>query len=668
MRNATPALLSSGEKEECRSAAYALGDHLVTTAEWHGGICTWRAPRTRSYERAFGRTGETLGADLYNGASGVALFLSRLCAVSHEPRFEKTAVGALRFSIDKARTLPGSSVGFFSGEVGAMYACYRGALDLRNEWCFETAGTVLESIAARLSEAAPPDDVIGGAAGAIPQLLRMRNLLDGPSLTSIAMRLGESLLHHAVPEPCGLSWSSDAYSSRNLTGLAHGVSGIANALLEVYGESLDTSYWIAAMGALSYEATFRDDGVRNWPDFRNVELWLKATANDRDGLVQLFEASSKELAQQRKYSTAWCHGAPGIGLVRLNGWERFGLQEFREDALIAVETTCEHVSSQPPMDYALCHGVFGNCELLRRARAISGIHCSVDAVVRERILEPLQRSRSPMPLWPCESDGELHNPGLMTGQAGIGLFLLASAEDEDLEFLLPRTRSRLQAPEDIDPPGAAFATRVVRSFFSRSFAAIPESRAFGDGAVSSAWLAPPKKQRGILDEARAKLGALLRDRLGEGTSAATELLRIDDISTDLLAPEQDGSINVFEDVRRQVIFPTITAETSVRLRSGIVVVDAPDVPSSNGERANEDVSTRRKIVLLKRGRVVLERTLQPIASFLVQLATSGTNVAAMVRAVGDSLDSASPMSESALQDLIEPHVRTLYQALVLDLN
>ena len=99
----------------------------------------------------------------------------------------------------------------------------------------------------------------------------------------------------------GPAWPNPALGKQPLAGFSHGVAGIAYALLELAVATGDERYRTAALAALDYERALFDAVHQNWPDLRETQT-LKTETNSAQGSV---------------FVTAWCHGAPGIGLSRL---------------------------------------------------------------------------------------------------------------------------------------------------------------------------------------------------------------------------------------------------------------------------------------------------------------------------------------------------------------
>jgi lantibiotic modifying enzyme len=158
-----------------------------------------------------------------------------------------------------------------------------------------------------------------------------------------------------------------------------------------------------ARSALDYERTLFFDAEGNWRDAR---------ARGRPG---------DEPDAAPKFSTAWCHGAAGIGLSRLPLLRRRPDPALRADLEAAVRTTRRTGFG---LNHSLCHGDLGNLELLMQATRLPGFAGEREHTlgIAAGIVGDIDRNgpRSGIPL-------QVESPGLMTGLAGIGMGLLRIA-------------------------------------------------------------------------------------------------------------------------------------------------------------------------------------------------------------------------------------------------
>jgi type 2 lantibiotic biosynthesis protein LanM len=349
-----------------------------------------------------------LGADLYDGLPGVALFLAQLGVVTGQSDFQdvaRMAVSGLQRQIADGLT-PISTIGAFSGWGGLVYGYARLADLLEDPALLRAAETI---VVEQLPSLVDPDDqldVAGGAAGCIGALLA----LGSDAALAQARRCGERLLSTASVMDTGIGWKTPAGNGVPLTGFAHGAAGFAWALARLAAATGEERFRVAAGAALAYERSLLSHTACNWPD-------LRSGAGDR-------------------FMLAWCHGAPGIGMGRLatlaTGLCDADLATDIDHALSALRSHALGASD------ALCHGELGNLELLELAAHCQGrdeyhvLACTRAAAV----LDGYRRTSQ----WRCAAPFGLQTPGLMTGISGIGYALLKLAQPESVPSVLTLQR------------------------------------------------------------------------------------------------------------------------------------------------------------------------------------------------------------------------------------
>jgi lantibiotic modifying enzyme len=126
----------------------------------------------------------------------------------------------------------------------------------------------------------------------------------------------------------------------------------------------------------------------------------------------------------------WCHGATGIGLVRLATLGILDTEEVRNDIKISVETTKKHLLSDN--DHVCC-GNFGRLELLLEASLKFG---------DEKLFQyTLQKAGELVKLSEINGDFRYNpnigfTPGFFQGISGIGYQILRLAYPETLPSVL----------------------------------------------------------------------------------------------------------------------------------------------------------------------------------------------------------------------------------------
>jgi lantibiotic modifying enzyme len=379
-------------------AAARLAERIAGSAVWSEGRCNWVGAPASERSRTTGQAAvAALGPDLYEGTSGIALFLAEAAARLDEPRLRATALSAIRLSLEQAGRL--GRDGLHAGRLGVAYAASRVAHLHESEDVAAGATALLRGFR-RDARPFVSDDVISGRAGSVLGLLALA------APPQEAARLGAELIERAERAPAGWSWRDARWPSvHNLCGYAHGASGVGHALAELFGATRDIRYRDAAERAFDYERSWLDPVTGTWPDLRGVERRAGRAA-------PLVPAA-----------VTWCNGAGGIALARLRAHALLGTPALHHDAELALAACERHVTgllARAPEDFCLCHGAAGAADVL-----LAGGRAELAAQVGRLGIE--QYGRHGTPEFPGGVPGA-QTPALMQGLAGIGLFYLRLAD------------------------------------------------------------------------------------------------------------------------------------------------------------------------------------------------------------------------------------------------
>lgn len=406
---------------ELLAEASRLGDDLVKQAIWCDSSCTWRVVDAGN-SRAGPTSLSTARGDLYQGTAGIALFLAELYGQTEVSRYRATAEAALRYAF-KARTAHLNSVGLYSGRAGLAWAAGRvAAVTGSMEWR-EQSLRELDSIEAAL----PSDgvlDVVGGAAGAALVAASLPLMLGDTPRLRLLDRIGAHLERHAERRRGGWSWSGGGGSTKqNLCGYAHGASGIAHALLELYAATGSGRWRYAAERALAFERTHRVGRTGDWPDFRCTALSERLRAEGGVSSIRTALIAGQTVPHWKPTPMrAWCHGAPGIALTRMRAVSLAVDFDASMDEARAALAVTQSTMLQRLVSFSLCHGGFGNSETLMRAATGFGIG-SIDPL-REAAIAAVRDVHRRGGVWASGAVGAVPDPSLMLGTAGIGHYLL----------------------------------------------------------------------------------------------------------------------------------------------------------------------------------------------------------------------------------------------------
>jgi lantibiotic modifying enzyme len=337
-----------------------------------------------------------LGFDLHSGLSGLALFFAYAHRVSGDRRFERATEAALAGAgaiVDQLRwssTNPG-----FAGLGGHVYALSLIAMLWESPRLARRAMALLPQLE-RLVRLSRRSDFMSGHAGAIGGLLAIHHLTGDQLSLEAAVNAGDAILRAACRSGDHLAWGNDGAQAEPLTGYAHGAAGIAWALLELYGQSRHQRFRDAAERAIAYERHVFCEEEQNWPDFR--------------------------LYKGRRFHYAWCHGSAGIGLGRLAATKYLADAELAHEVRIATRST---LRSGFGLNHGLCHGDFGNLELLTGAMPL--LADDERRACLDKIDTVLASLGSSDPTSAVPTPIGVAVPGLMLGLAGSGFALLRLA-------------------------------------------------------------------------------------------------------------------------------------------------------------------------------------------------------------------------------------------------
>jgi type 2 lantibiotic biosynthesis protein LanM len=347
-----------------------------------------------------------LGPDLYNGVSGIALFLAAHAAVTGRQSSADLAHAAVAYvrknlkSRGAARMARSLGIGGATGLGSIVYALAVMSKCLRDDSLLADAQDAANLFTNDLIAADKRLDVVGGSAGAILGLLRLYRDSQGSEALYRAIKCGEHLVAQGRLGPEGRrSWVGQGMGKHALNGMSHGAAGFAYALASLAAASGREEFAQAASECIALEDSNYDAGRNNWPDLRG------------EG--------------EPSWPCQWCHGATGIGLARIAMTLRGGMnsKNFAADIQNAVQGA---VKSWPGAVDTLCCGTLGSVEFFCEAG---------NALARDDLRELASRRLAAV-LETAALHGDYRwnsgkrqfNLGLFRGLAGVGYTSLRQAE------------------------------------------------------------------------------------------------------------------------------------------------------------------------------------------------------------------------------------------------
>jgi hypothetical protein len=449
--------------------AQRIGDHVLSRAEQDEDGVHWKT-LTADPVDGLGRPSELhwkARENLYSGVAGIALFLIELARQTGSTRFLGTAAAGLGWVARRVqRGLP-LEPGLFVGRLGVARALLRLA---EVEGDRRHAHAALE-IAAPAAQAGNglllSDDLLQGRAGIVIGLLDLHAATEATWARARSQELLDELIERACPWRTGLYWDHGNDRIRGLCGLAHGASGVGLALLEAAAVFDRHELVNGASEAFAYEDASFDPILRNWPD-------LRAPPSSHELAREAHLELERTAPVTPGNTSAWCHGAIGIGLCRVRAHQL----EPHDSHILAIRRALSRAledsptEAAPPRTWTLCHGHGAAIELLAQASEPLKDIAPMRVAEEQVALLLADRARGNYRPGFRDARGE-RDLALFTGEAGIGYLLLRLIDPMGTpSVLVPRAR---QAKARHDPsrpharPAQIEVQRAGRPLLKRAF-------------------------------------------------------------------------------------------------------------------------------------------------------------------------------------------------------
>lgn len=371
-------------KDNYFKTAVEIGDHLVKkmiSVDEHG---YWLGPTINLNQDDDTWMPGMVGMDVYNGNSGMCIFLSHLYAVTENEKYKKAAIKALQPIVeylDKIDEIDTNlmSVGALSGLSSYIYALSKCGKHLNDKRLMNYAKNGLHWIVKKIEEENIKDsDYIYGLTGIIYMISNMYETFSVNSksnLTKLMHVLGEQL-------------SKNPLNEVELSGFAHGLSSIMGSYALLYYYTGVERY-----KQLAYECM---DVLEDYYSDEDVSWYNSLTKKD--------------------ISYGFCHGSPGIVLGYLT-CDQAGLKvpiTRLRNVVNQIKKTCFGSS------ITYCHGDIGNLEILQEFAK----HFKDEELEKEVGITAKHLYETNIKSIFSYNLGNAYVFGTMLGLSGIGLFLL----------------------------------------------------------------------------------------------------------------------------------------------------------------------------------------------------------------------------------------------------
>lgn len=303
---------------------------------------------------------------IYGGVTGTLIFFVELYKITGEKKYYdiiKSGIDFLEYYLDDINTSERKQIttSFYSGIGGIIYLFLIVHEATSETYYLEKALTFFKQRHFSI-EYSTKNDVLGGKAGDILYLLHLYNKTqDEAVLTCIDNSITE-LLDNIVFTRNGICWDRSPDNAQALCGFAHGASGMAFVFNEIYRFTNNDFFLLLCDECINYENQYYSDEENNWPDFRTDILVSEQNVRDH---LSFFSEKKWEFFNELKYWSAWCHGAPGIGMSRIHAFSTTKNPKYLRDFQNAIANVNTLYSSSLGVTNTctLCHGLLGNASL-----------------------------------------------------------------------------------------------------------------------------------------------------------------------------------------------------------------------------------------------------------------------------------------------------------------
>lgn len=378
------------DKESLNRIIAALTDRLCTYAIWNQkkSEVSWPVLHFASSGNYAWQI-RPMGIYFYDGLSGMLLLTTVMQEKQKSERIERIQKALQRQlfrytdeGMEDLKNLQSQNTGAYTGESSVVYT-YLKLYQLTKEAIYLQYARKHAEIVSKIVPKDTCADLLGGKAGAAWVFLQMFEQTGEERYVKEVEKSVYSMLPQAVKMECGIGWKPEI-GENPISGMAHGNAGILMPVLALWELTKKQEYEILAEKIREYEESLYDEKRGNWIDRRKDK-------------------------EEGEDTVAWCHGAAGILLARLWGYQRVTDRAWKERLKNDIERAYRKTETYWKRDsWSLCHGTGGNLWIMD---------------IADRVLGKEQKNRMDIDEFQLLPQERL-NPGIMGGYGGILLYLL----------------------------------------------------------------------------------------------------------------------------------------------------------------------------------------------------------------------------------------------------
>jgi hypothetical protein len=301
--------------------------------------------------------------NIYSGVGGIILMLKELYLLNKNSEILKLLDMACNWIIDYSKSYPTTYYSFITGRLGVAFVLHEAYKISPQKKYLAYSQEICKESVKFFKEDNYCFDYINGMSGALLCLTYLYKETSEDYLLDIIIQFAENLVSNIKFHKHGIFWDENLNAKMPLCGLAHGNSGIGLILIEVGNFFRNKALTEIGKSALKYENHFYNPKQENWEDLRLVELFDK----NPEFINQLIKNNNLTLFNTTHYMSAWCHGAIGIGLARLNLFSSSLNKSYLKEIYNVISLTESLLTNSTYYTSTICHGSLGNSLFLLHA-------------------------------------------------------------------------------------------------------------------------------------------------------------------------------------------------------------------------------------------------------------------------------------------------------------
>ncbi|RQO73947.1 hypothetical protein DBR43_00630 [Pedobacter sp. KBW06] len=444
--------------KEIRNTCIGIIDNILSEVIETENEAFWRTSVKRD-RKLYAAESEPI----YSGTGGIILLLIEAYKTLKNERYLELIVKGCEWLIGYVRAHPTNYYAFFTGRIGVSYILLQ-AYDLTGNERYLTESFLMVEDYSLDNEGrtdSPVDDLLNGRAGILLGFLHLYEYRQDPKILEKIELLSRYIIDAAELSDKGVFWDRSEHTIQALCGFSHGSGGIGWVLMETGSLFNNDSLIRFAKQAIYYENQNFSTKNGNWPDFRRG-MYEPETC---DQLQHAFKSGDFDPFFRPRFMSAWCHGAPGIGLSRIRMAELIPDDFLQRDIKRALKATTGTLSGFDQFKtFTLCHGLGGNAMLYLEAFKFTGKkqYFEVAVSVAEAIVSDYENGI-------CFNNGHsvmAEDSSLFMGNAGIAFFLLSVLYPFEVNnYLIPKPSYKKKMISTIAIDDQLILNALLRSSF-----------------------------------------------------------------------------------------------------------------------------------------------------------------------------------------------------------